>query len=469
MAASRALDLAQASVARHQARPLVHVALTKAQAAFDEIDAPEAAWVDGNAVGKSFELAYLVHRFVRGEHPTMKRRSAGAARVLVMGTSYEQMVPLMEKLWLLACKAELDPRCGFDEGRGITGKPPRLVFTSGPAAGAVIVFATYRSGARRVAGGQYDLVVMDEPSDEEVFGEVRPRIMRRRGFIRLGFTPVPDMPDQSWIRRRFERGTMVKHTVGMRQENMHPAGFPVPWFWQAEIDAYAANLLDHERAMRIDGSLEPVVRGRWLKAFDASKHVRNVALKDLAGWSLIVGLDHGTADGKQCAVLVAVAGGGTSRPKVVFLDECVAEGFTAPEQDAAAILDMLRRNGLMYDSVDEWVGDVPTESRRQNVRKSNEEIRKELAAQLGRPLRSIRPFTVPTKGSNSPSAGCRDINTLFHRDDARVRPCCVRLIASINVFAGDPHDPVKDVLDAGRYAFERGITAPVGPILQARY
>jgi hypothetical protein len=470
------LEIAEASARRAVERPLSYVALTGAQDAFDRLDCPTAAWVDGNAVGKSFELAYLVHRFIRGEHPTMRKRGIGPARVLVMGYSYEQMIPLMEKLWMLATKADLNDNCGFTDGKGIIGRPPRLTFQSGPARGALIAFATYEAGARRVAGGQWDLIVCDEPGQREVFGELIPRLLRRRGYLRLGFTPTPDMPDQSWLVKRFEAkggDRMERFTVGMAEAHMWPAGYPAPWLWQAEIDAYAATLLDDERAMRIEGSLEPVISKRWIRYYHDGQHVSHVRLTDLAKdrprWALSVGIDHGTSDGKQCAMLVAVRGGDTERPEVVYLDETVNDGWTTPEHDAENIIAMLKRNGLVYDAVDIWCGDVPTASQKWDTRKSNRQLRKELARQLGRQTARMKEIREPNKYAGSPRVGGRMINTLFHRDAARVRPQCEWFRKSLRQFNGDPFHPLKDIWDAGRYATEAAITGAAQRALVARY
>ena len=117
-------------------------------------------WRDGNRLGKSFALAWeLIHR-CRGTHP-FKTTHRPPIRALVISVSLDQIVPLMEAIWMLVPKGELSSKCGFDPGRGITGKPPRLVFESGPGKGSVISFATYRQGSTRIAGGEYQVVVMD--------------------------------------------------------------------------------------------------------------------------------------------------------------------------------------------------------------------------------------------------------------------------------------------------------------------
>lgn len=475
-----ALALATASNERAQRNPLSYVSLTMPQQAFASCPDREAVWRDGNQLGKSFALAFdLLHR-CRGTHPYTKTRRP-PIKALVISVSYEQMVPLMEKIWQLCPKDEIDPGNGFEEGRGITGKPPRIVFTSGPGKGSVITFATYSAGTTRVAGGTYDIVVLDEPPTEAMYGEVRPRILRRRGVIRIGMTPTPDMPDVSWLRKKvvppgqpLEPGQVREYNFGLKAEHLQPPGYPRPWLDQQEIDEYAAGLLANEREMRTKGSWDQTVTGRWLDAFDESVHVVDVSLRRLKGWRLLLGMDHGTpGEGRQSAMLIAAKDGHTPRPKVVWLDESVSEGFTAPEHDAKGILDMLARNGLTYDHVDEWIGDVPASSEILNVTKSNAEIRKWLAILLGREEARLKRIATPYKFERSETTGLRVMNTIFSRKDdelpdGRVRPQCVHFINACKTYKGNRKDPVKDVLDSGRYPMERAIQSPVA-VLNARY
>jgi hypothetical protein len=167
--------------------------------------------------------------------------------------------------------------------------------------------------------------------------------------------------------------------------------------------------------------------------------------------------------GKQAMVLAAFAGVHTDRPTVYYLDEYVAEGFTTPETDAAMILNMLRRNGLEYDDVDDWIGDRPMRSLRFETKKSNHELRRELAIRLNRPVEKTKYIHVPKKFDGSVIYGFRLMNTLCERRDdselphAYFHPRCTELIEAARRFAGDSRDPHKDVLDAARYITEKYI------------
>lgn len=467
---SQVLGLARASGERARRNRFRYIYLTPAQRAFVECDAREVLWRDGNQVGKSLALAWLVISLCLGIHPTIQRRVP--VKVMVVSVSREQMVPLMEKLWELAPISEVTYG-EWDPGRGLVGKPPRLVFRNG----SQVIFATYNQGAKRVAGDTVDVVVMDEPPPEGLYGEIPPRVLRRRGLVRTTFTPTPDMPDQAWFRDKVARergrpGGIVEFNWGLSAEMLHPEGYPAPWLEQWEIDAYAESLLEAERAMRIRGSWDPLVTGRYLQDFDRGRHVQRVPVHTLRGWYLVVGLDHGTVAGKQTATLVAFRGRDTDRPEVRYLRETVSEGVTTPEHDAEAILDMLDDVGVSYDDVDEWVGDVPTQAGMGGpweVRKSNRDLRKELARQLRRPVARTKFIHEPAKWASSLTYTCRLMNTLFQRDAAVIDESMVQFIAACERFKGDKRDPLKDVLDAGRYATQRACTGRILPALHARY
>lgn len=468
------LAVARSAANRRLVNPLANVSLTIPQRTFVSSSAKQAAWVDGNTIGKSWGLAFDALHRCRGTHPYISVRRP-PVRILVIGYSFEQMEPLQEKLWQLVPKDELAPSCGYEEGRGIIGKPPRLVFTKGPGRGSRIVFATYKQGPGRVAGSTLHHVIMDEPPPEGVYDEVVPRLLNRGGTLRIGMTPVPDMPDVRWLRAKCESGDVEFHNYGLTPENVWPDGYPAPWLTQADIDEFVRSLPERTREMRTRGAWEQLVSGAWLTAFSRERHVRSLDLADFRGWQLVVGLDHGTAEGKQCAMLVAIQGGKTDRPRVAFLEESVAEGFTTPEHDAQAIVAMLKRRGLTVDHVDAWIGDVPTGSEKYQVRKSNTQVRRELARQLGRKLHNFPEFRQPVKYQSSLSDGIHLLNTLFSRDDdvhepmALVDDECVNFIAFCERFDGNPRHTLKDVGDAGRYAVEAGCTAQVAPILTARY
>lgn len=474
--------------------PLDWVCLTDPQHEMASDDAPEALWLDGNQVGKSFEQAFDLVHICRGTHPFKLNRPV-PVRLVIASVSFDQMEPLMEKIWELLPKDEIDlDAVSFSKGRGITGKPPRIVFVRGPGKGSVINFATYEQGPNRVAGITADVFAMDEPPPESLYGEVVPRLLRRRGIMRITMTPTPGMPPQEWYKKKVDRGEVSFHNHGLSVDAVTPrhwgnpgvgewlagleyaTAFPRPFLDQSEIDAFEGKLLDMEREMRMKGAWFAGVDGRWLPNFTEMRHVRRRSRADLEGWYLTVGLDHGTQEGKQTAMLVAVKDRGLMRPRVHWWAETVAvdrDGepiMTRPEDDVTAILKMLAARGLRWTDVDAWVGDVPTGSARYEVSKSNKEIRREMALALGIPIGRVPQIHTPAKGRHSMTYGVGFLNTLFGRYDqdsdgedihtaphATVDPRCVHFIDFCNRFNGDKYHVTKDVGDAGRYPVERAV------------
>ncbi|MCK5089143.1 MAG: terminase family protein, partial [Hyphomicrobiaceae bacterium] len=237
------MDLAPVQDARllvdaTQRRRLDYLRFTDWQREYLSDDSPSALLRGGNQIGKTIaKHAEIIHR-CRGTHP-FKKTHRPPINALVLSESWEQMGQAggyMEKLWELLPKDEIDPKIRFEPGRGITGKPPRVVFVAGPGKGSVISFGTYRQGASRVAGSTVHFVDLDEPGPESVLHEVMPRLLRHGGHIRIGFTPVLNMPDQSWLRKLVGAGEVREFNPWLKESNCWPRGNPAPWLGQADID-----------------------------------------------------------------------------------------------------------------------------------------------------------------------------------------------------------------------------------------
>ncbi len=474
------MDLAPVQDARllvdaTQRRRLDYLRFTDWQREYLSDDSPSALLRGGNQIGKTIaKHAEIIHR-CRGTHP-FKKTHRPPINALVLSESWEQMGQAggyMEKLWELLPKDEIDPKIRFEPGRGITGKPPRVVFTSGPGKGSVITFGTYRQGASRVAGSTVHFVDLDEPGPESVLHEVMPRLLRHGGHIRIGFTPVLNMPDQSWLRKLVGAGEIREYNPWLKEANCWPRGNPAPWLGQSDIDRVSRAWPEAIRAMRLEGSWDPVLTHKWLTNFDTKKHVRPASPP--GGAYLLVGIDHGTQAGKQAACLVAIVDRGGLRPYVLILDEAIGDGMSTPDQDARQIHAMLERNGLTWRDVDEWVGDRPTSENRMLRKKSNQLLRKHLAYQAGLELGHFPKILTPRKWWGSVEHGLHMLNALagdFDNDGTPhliVCPAAPRFADFCDKFAGDKHDPLKDIGDAGRYAVERGVKDRPSMALVARY
>jgi phage terminase large subunit-like protein len=424
-------------------------------------ETPVALWRDANQVGKSSHAAYYLIQFCRGQAPYWRFRYRPPVHALVLSISHEQMEPLHRRIWELLPKDEIDPRNGFEPGRGITGKPPRIVFTSGPGAGSVISFATYKAGAQRIAGFTGHLLILDEPPTERIYGEATPRLFRHGGQMRICMTLTPDSPPQEWLQKKVEAGEVSETNNGLDLKAVTPIGSH-PWLSQQRIDRFIASLLPHEAPLRLGRSWEPLLTDRVLTNYgpwcvDATPPP--------AGSRLAVGVDHGTQAGKQRAMLVGLHQRGKQDvPGVWWWDESGSDGETTPDQDADAILEMLRRNGLNYDDVDEWTGDRETGENKYAVKKTNADLRRALARKLKRPLEQTKPIYNPSKWEGSVDYGFRLMNSAFgyERDrqivglrNATVHPRCVMFRQACERWRGGRKEKHKDPLDAGRYAMER--------------
>ena len=419
-------------------------------------DSPHVVWRDGNQLGKTTGmLVDLIHR-CRGTHPWQKVREP-PINALIVGFSIEQMGQagsVMEKCWELLPKDEISPDNSFRKGFGITGKPPRIVFNNG----SVIQFGTFRQSPTSRAGATLHHIYSDEPCPSDIMAELFPRLLREKGTFRGTFTPVPNMPDQSWLRKLIEKGRMVEHNYGLKAEHCIPEGSPFPYISQASIDELEAALPPFMRGMRIRGDFDPIMEDRWVAAFTKQTHV--VPCEPPPGATLAVGIDHGIVMGKQAAVLIAVEAQDTLNPRVYYLNETVGTEATTQEVDAAAILTMLREVGLEWHHVDHWIGDRTAGDHRHHVRKTNTMLRRHLAHQVGIGPQAFPRIRVPKKFRGSVVAGLTLINAIAasRRGDGNpgllVSPRCSHLADALFRFAGDVKDPCKDVLDAARYATE---------------
>jgi hypothetical protein len=90
--------------------------------------------------------------------------------------------------------------------------------------------------------------------------------------------------------------------------------------------------------------------------------------------------------------------------------------------------------------------------------KSNAELRVQLMHQAGVTSRDPRAklISTPIKGAGSVWYGLGLINAALSDGRMVIDPRCRQIVEACQKFKGDSRDPVKDVLDAARYAIERG-------------
>jgi hypothetical protein len=439
---------------------------------------PRLLWRAANQVGKSRGSAKKLLHFIRRTGPYANRRKR-PVKVLVMSFSKEQMEPLHEKLWQLLPKDEIGPGVEFEPGFGFRGKPPRIKFTSGPGAGSIIVFATYRQGSRRAAGGTFDVVLLDEPVEERVWGEIQPRVLHGEpGEIWVTFTPTPDSPPLDYLRKMVEAGIIEELNTELTLANVTlDSGRAL--LSQTQIDDYGNSLLEIEKDMRLKGGWDIVTTDRAFASW--GPHCLSTAMPPV-GAMILVGIDHGAGSGKQAAAVIAVEDPEGLHARVWVLNEYVADGYTTPEQDARAIIAMLGEVGLSYDDVDDWIGDRATGLNKYDIKKTNQDLRRHLAAIIGRPSQQLKWVQTPHKWDGSVGYGVRLMNAMMGRridvqgvaDAAApprllVNPRCTHFIAAVGKWNWRKADPLKDIIDAVRYPLERAVKPQQWFSFKARY
>ena len=239
-----------------------------------ERDGRPLLWLGANQIGKSYAQAAKLLHFIRRTGPYALRKP-GPVTVVVVSISKEQIEPLMAKIWeLLPKQANKNdeyvpieaPKARFEPGFGFRGKPPRISFTSGPGKGSLVSFATYRQGSSRIAGATLDVMMLDEPPPEEMWGEVALRILRKAGQIWVTMTITPDSPPQDWMRAKVDAGDIRFLQTPMSAENVRPAGLP-PFLSAAQIAEARRQVPAAEHPLRFDAAWEGATVQQWLSAW----------------------------------------------------------------------------------------------------------------------------------------------------------------------------------------------------------
>lgn len=456
------LDLAARSRARNERRRIDYERWTQPQADWEALRGKNIIWRAANQIGKTRGTVKKALNFIRRKG-SYRHRRPGPVRVLVISVSKEQMEPLHRKFWELLPRDEIEDGVDFIEGYGFRGKPPRITFKAGEGKGSLIQFATYRQGGQRIAGGTWDVVILDEPVPEKIFGECQPRVLHGDpGEIWISFTVTPESPSQDYLKAKAEAGEVRELVTDLTVANVTFTDGSGALLTQAKIEAFGKDLLPLEREMRLKGGWEPVYADRLLTNW-GPHCVSKTRLRPAAGALIAVGIDHGAGAGKQAAVLLAIhIGDGRAPPRIWILEEYVADGYTTPEMDAKAILAMLARRGWDYDHVDYWLGDRPTGMNKFEIRKANTELRIQIARLLGRQVDALKTIFRPYKWSGSVIYGFRLINAVMARkdDDGRSQflvdaQACPKVCEAAQKWRGAPKDKFKDILDALRYPVEK--------------
>jgi len=214
-----------------------------------------------------------------------------------------------------------------------------------------------------------------------------------------------------------------------------------------------------EAPVILDGEWEFRTVGSAFEAWDPTSMLR-VPTFPGHPLKLCLGTDYGSESLRQITVLLAVDDSG-DWPVVYCLDEYVAEGPTTLDEDAAAVLEMLRRNSLRWSDLDYAHGDKKYYDRRSGLSqriKSNEDFQRALEDRLKLKRGALKPAVLNAKRGRDAGAGSRERGVRFvhqcmvRRDGPHfvVHPRCVVLAKALG--AWDWTEKMKDPVDALRYA-----------------
>ena len=431
---------------RAVADPLAYYRPTPPQLRFLQSTSQIKLFRAGNQAGKTWcGVADCIFRCL-GAHPyTFVKAAPIEAWVVVV--SWEQSLSIQQKIWQLLPKDAIEEDCEFTPGKGFRGKTPIVRFKNG----SILRIRTVNQGALALAGATIDYVLIDEPPPEAIWSELAARVLRQRGRIAITLTPI-GLP-LGWLRALVERGEVEDIHTALTVAATTPIGGR-PLLRQEDIDKLEAQVLPMERAQRIHGEWEAgFSESRVFLQWDATTMVRDEAP---AGEAQIgIGIDHGKESGAQTAVMIAVTKSADNEPRITVLDVVSSNGMTTPEDDAAQILQMIKRAGLRWEQIDRWVGDRAAVSRRGGAIKSNALLVQAFEKQLKIPIGSW-PARINTayKPAGSVYHGYRILQAAMLRGDFVVHPRCKRLIDDLGKFDGRASSEHKHTIDGLRYALE---------------
>ena len=449
----------------------------------DAVGLPQSRWTDpqirflespykltvlwgANGIGKSVVMAELTTRLIEGAMPWQR---PGPQTVILAGNTWTQLGSTIRYAMEGRLKGYLKEGVRYEAG-GMKGQRMQVFdIVAGPGRGGELRLGTFTAGARTLAGPRATAVVSDEPLPEKIYNELWPRLLGRGGRMYTGFTPTlgtahelgylwekVDDPGMPWAGE-----IHVPQTL----EAVTPRGglFELPWMTQDEINQFEQGLSRVEADMRMGRTRTPRTDTAYFSAW-RGELVVDRQMRDLAGWRVGIGIDHGSSPGSQRAILVAVGGRGLYS-QVHVLDEYRGDGRTETADDARSIIAMLERQGLALADVDQWVGDRAHHGDHRGGKKRNTWLRMSMAQQMGmdtsrrgwsdqlpQPLRFMR---TPRKYDQSVWEGAEILHRLMVQDPPRftVSPQCATLIDDLNSWQGSTSatDPWKHGIDALRY------------------
>lgn len=473
---------------RAAARAAKHLGDARERAALDAIDwlVPQSQFLAlpyrwkmlraGNqTVGKTtVGLAECIMHAL-GTHPVHPWR--GPRIVWIVTASWSQSLAIQQKLWALLPKQHITDRCrnGYSPKHGFGNHNPMAEFTNG----SIIQIKTAKQDALDLASATVHHVLFDEPPKyQRVFEEIKKRLAVTNGTMSLTLTPINAPVD--YLREQTEAGLIhdmhvrltseiQRHTRSGRRRIL-PDGTPADEAW---IERLRRETPSHEAPVTMDGEWETRSVGRVFGAFQPiiapQGHIFTDATRRPDEARVLLGIDHGQTSGTQAIMLVEVEITTDPHPSVWVLDEYCPSAATTSEQDADAVLGMLRRAGLGWSDVDEIWGDIPSGTGRLDpARKGNLDLEDAIARRLGKRTRDALTPRIKTAkrgrdaGSGSVRLGIRYLHQQMVRQRFFVHQRCTTLINGLSNWQGRRGDKKdeghKHPIDGVRYALRTYVT-----------
>lgn len=438
---------------------------TPPQREFYEQPGRRIAFRAGNQVGKTVVGLHWLIDHALGTHPLCWRPPP--LECWIVCTSWAQSVSVMRKFHGLCPSRHVDPERSsrFSVRAGYGKDNPAVVLRNG----SVVRFRTTRQGPEALQGATVHLVLIDEPTDLDIYRELDRRLTRTGGRLAITFTPANR--DCSWLRDLVTAEVVREVHAKLTVENLTPTGAVGPLCTDDGTPMDAAWIADQWRTtppqyagVVLDGEWEARPEGVFFRCFDRARHLtQGAALDPVRGpirWAL--GIDYAAAPREfgQTAVLLQVQAGrdakGKPREAVLVHDVLVMPGVASNMQFAVDLLAMLGRHGLRWRDLDDVHGDLPVASRW--VERSNVETARALAREIGVSPSALQPRILAAKeGPASAGAldrGCRYLYEHLADGSLLLHARCEALAQALETWDYRRDHPAKDRIDALRYALK---------------
>jgi hypothetical protein len=370
-------------------------------------------------------------------------------------------IELQGKYWGLVPKDLLIPGQAFDPAKGMRGRNPTIRFLNG----SVIHFRTWGNAsgggdraAMAVSGGTFDHWHVDELCPPRVLSELKKRVERRNGTIRMAVTPINSPALAAWVQKECAEGRIKDMPYRCEARWCIPVGSTEPLrdaktgipMDQAWIDRLIAATDPDELDVVVHGGWQVVHRDRSFGAWDEALIIRDESETYRATPipktdEVLIGIDYGEAPGRLVIELMIRSG-----PEIWVLSEWCGEGGETPLEIAQATVKMLRDWGLELKHVSNLVGDVNSAGVHGAGQKMNELVQ-EILRQLGAPKLEIET-AFKTRGSVDERFTL--MNWAMAQGRLHIHESCARLLESVRTHRKSLINAayLKDPIDAVWYA-----------------